>query len=77
MIAVHFNKEEKCDIMLRWWQNFSITTIWNLSNDDGDHNKNVARITLFLYDIYQPSLQDCEWNFVISRPRLMELVNTK
>ena len=33
MIAVHFNKEEKCDIMLRWWQNFSITTIWNLSND--------------------------------------------
>ena len=52
MIAVHFNKEEKCDITLRWWQNFSITALWNLSNDDGDHNKNVARITLFLYDIY-------------------------
>ena len=52
MIAVHFNKEEKCDITLPRWQNFSITTIWNLSNDDGDHNKNVARITLFLYDIY-------------------------
>ena len=53
MIAVHFNKEEKCDITLRWWQiSRSQRTIWNLSNDDGDHNKNVARITLFLYDIY-------------------------
>ena len=29
------NKEEKCDVRLPWWQNFWITTIGSLSNDDG------------------------------------------
>ena len=26
----------QCDVTLPWWQNFWITTIGSLSNDDGD-----------------------------------------
>ena len=32
--------EEKCDVKLPWKQNFCITTIGSLSNDDSDGNEN-------------------------------------
>ena len=34
------NGEENCDATLPWWQNFWMTTIGSLSNDDGDGNEN-------------------------------------
>ena len=32
--------EGRCDVTLPWQQNFWITTIGSLSNDDGDGNEN-------------------------------------
>ena len=32
--------EEKCDVTLPWQQNFWLTTMENLSNDDGDGDDN-------------------------------------
>ena len=36
----HINRELKYDVTLPWYQNFWITTIGNLSKDDGDGNEN-------------------------------------
>ena len=33
-------REEKCDVILPWYQNFWIATIRSLSIDDGDGNEN-------------------------------------
>ena len=66
--------EEKCDVTLPWQQNFWITTMGDLSNDNGDgnehgikaiglywQNNNFARASRFLYNSY-PSLQDRDMN---------------
>ena len=55
--------EEKCDVTLPWQQNFWITTMGDLSNDNGDgnehgikaiglywQNNNFARASRFLYN---------------------------
>ena len=36
----HNREAEKCDVTLPWKQNFWLTTKGNLTNDDGDGNKN-------------------------------------
>ena len=41
MINIHGNYGEKrCDVTLPWWQNFWMTAIGSLSNDDVDGNEN-------------------------------------
>ena len=65
-------REKKCDVTLLWQQNFWITTLGSLSNDDGDgnengkkaigldkQNNNFASDHAFLY-ISQPSLHVCD-----------------
>ena len=72
------NGEEKCDITLPWQQNVWITTMGNLSNDDGGGNENVKKgkqqpctcITLFCTFLSRPC-KTATWNFLISRARFM------
>ena len=39
-IVKGLNRELRCDVTLPWLQNFWMTTMGSLSNDDGDGNEN-------------------------------------
>ena len=41
------NREQRYDVTLPWLQNFWMTTIGSLSNDDGDGNENGKKAISF------------------------------
>ena len=43
-----FYREERCDVTLPWQQNFWITTIGSLINDDGEGKENSKRSNRFI-----------------------------
>ena len=48
-LNVAFNREEKSDVTLPWYQNFWITRVGSLSNEDGDDNENGKKAIAIYY----------------------------